>query len=192
MTQSDGRLIAQQWVSLDGYASGEENEEVIFAAVTDFGPSETHNVSLLEDVDAVLLGRKSYEVFSAYWPTATDEAMATIVNSLPKLVASRSLEAAPWGEFEPAEIVTDAVQEVRRRMAGGEVILVWGSLALMHELMDADLVSELDLFIAPVALGGGTELIPPDKALSLRQVEADAWRGSLHGRYIVERGDVST
>src|SRR5690242_9049600 len=97
------RVIAQQWVSVDGFASGAVDESEIFAAMTDFTDSERHNQRLLTEVDAVLLGRRTYETFVRFWPTATGQPMAELVNRIPKLVCSTTLTEAPWGDHPPAE-----------------------------------------------------------------------------------------
>ena len=89
------RVIAQQWISVDGYAAGPADEQEIFAAVDDFTDSESHNSALLEHVDEVLLGRRSYETFAAFWPLADDQPMAATVNRIPKVVCSATLREAP-------------------------------------------------------------------------------------------------
>ena len=66
-------VIAQQWVSVDGFAAGPTDETDIFAAVDDMSGSEEYNRRLLEHVDEVLLGRRSYESFvgSGRWQRAS-------------------------------------------------------------------------------------------------------------------------
>lgn len=155
------RVIAQQWVSLDGYASGPGGEGDLFAAVpVDVDErSQAHNLELLAGVDHVLLGARTYTSFVTYWPTATDT-VADAVNALPKVVASTSLPGAPWPGHAPARVVPDAVDHVRRhRAAGGGDVLVWGSLEVMDTLLDAGELDALELFVVPVALGGGTPLL---------------------------------
>lgn len=149
-----GRVIVQQWISADGFVAGPGGEGDVFAAVRDFSASETHNLALLESVDEVLLGRRTYEIFVAFWPSAGDEPMAQLVNSMPKTVCSTSLTQAPWGEHAPARIVPDAVKHVREQRAGDTI--VWGSVRLMRSLLAAGEVGELELFVAPIALGAGT------------------------------------
>ena len=179
------RVIAQQWVSLDGYASGPDGEGEIFAVVPPEADaaSMAHNERLLPSVAEVLLGRRSYESFVRVWPTA-DLPIAERVNTVPKVVISRTLREAPWGGFPPARVEQDAVAHVRRRRreVDGD-LLVWGSLALMASLLEAGEVDELDLFVAPLALGGGTPLLPRRQDLEL--LEAEVWAGVLHARYRV-------
>ena len=185
------RVIAQLWMSLDGYVSGPTDEGEIFAAVDDFTDSERYNMALLDHVDVALLGRRSYESFVQMWPTAEDEPMAELVNNLTKVVCSTTLEEAPWGRYPPARIVRDAAAYVRdvQSTAGGDV-LIWGSLNLMRSLLQERLVDELDIFIAPIALGTGTPLISPDGPYRLTQLEAEVWPSSTHIRYAIDYGDL--
>ena len=174
-------------MSLDGYVSGPTDEGEIFAAVDDFTDSERYNMALLKHVDVALLGRRSYESFVQVWPTAEDEPMAELVNNVTKVVCSTTLREAPWGRYAPAQIVRDAATYVRdvQSTAGGDV-LIWGSINLMRSLLRERLVDELDIFIAPIALGIGTPLISPDGPYRLTQLEADAWPSSTHIRYAID------
>lgn len=170
------RVLAQQWVSADGFASGRTDESELFAALSDFSHGETHNLALLADVDRVLLGRRTYESFVRFWPTAEDQPMAPAVNGMPKTVFSTTLETAPWGADAPAEVVADAEAHVRGlRGEPGGYALIWGSLALMRSLLAAGLVDELELFVAPIALGQGTRLIDPDHPVPLELVDGEVW-----------------
>jgi hypothetical protein len=114
-----GRVLVQQWVSVDGMVAGPGGETDVFSAVDDFSPSERHDAALLDSVDDVLLGRRTYEEFVRLWPTTEGEALAHLVNALPKTVASTTLRHAPWGGHRPARIVPDAVDHVRSRRAAG-------------------------------------------------------------------------
>ncbi|MBU2662652.1 dihydrofolate reductase family protein [Actinoplanes bogorensis] len=182
------RVVAQQWMSLDGYASGPDGEEPLFAAIPPDADaaSQKWNDNLLDDVDAVLLGRRSYESFVQFWPTAT-EPIAARVNTIDKVVFSATLESAPWGDHPPATIHHDAVSYLRERRSTETTLLVWGSLALMHDLMAAGELDELDLFVAPAALGAGTPLIPAGTPLALTQLGGEIWPGATHLRYAVNR-----
>ncbi|MEX5720779.1 hypothetical protein [Geodermatophilus maliterrae] len=68
----------QQWISVDGMVAGPDGETDVFDAVTD-SPSDRHNAALLDSVDEVLLGRRTYEEFVQFWPTAEGEALAPLV-----------------------------------------------------------------------------------------------------------------
>lgn len=183
------RVLVQQWVSVDGMVAGRNDETDISDAVPDFAASDRHNTVLLDSVDEVLLGRRTYEEFVRFWPTADGEALAPLVNARPKTVASTTLDHAPWGGHRPARVVADAVAHVRsRRAAGGSgTTIVWGSVTVMRALFRAGEVDDLELFVAPVLLGTGTPLLPPDGPpvrLTLR--DGETWPGGvLRARYAV-------
>jgi dihydrofolate reductase len=142
---------------------------------------------LLDSVDEVLLGRRTYEEFVQFWPTADGEALAPLINALPKTVASTTLGAAPWGEHPPARIVADAVEHIRSRRTAGATgtTIVWGSITVMRALLRAELVDDLELFVAPVLLGAGTLLLDPaSPTVRLTLQESETWPGgSLRARY---------
>lgn len=183
------RVVAQQWVSADGFAAGPGGEQVIFESVPEEADaaSQHWNETLLDSVDEVLLGRRRYESFVQFWPGA-DLPIAPRVNSVPKVVFSRTLTHASWGTHAPLRVEQDPVARVRRkRQAGSDLLLLWGSLELMHALMRAGEVDEFDLFIAPLLLGSGTPLLPDRDPLRLDQIEAETWPGAMHSRYGIRR-----
>jgi dihydrofolate reductase len=181
------RVMAQQWISADGFAAGPTDESEIFAAVEDFSEAEQHNMALLAGVDVVLLGRRTYESFARVWPEAEDEPMAELVNSVPKVVCSTTLTQAPWGRFRPAAVVADGVGHVRDLSAtpGGDV-LIWGSLELMRSLLRARLLTHLEVFMAPLGLGAGTPLLAPVGPFRLQLCDGDIHgSGTVRLRYAV-------
>jgi dihydrofolate reductase len=176
-------VVAQQWVSLDGYASGDVGETAVMEVVDAEADqrSQEYNESLAERVSRVLLGRRTYEAFSSYWPEA-EERIAPFVNRVPKTVASTTLSAAPWGRHDPAEVAHDGVAFARRfRQEESGVLLVWGSLALTGALAEAGVLDELDLFLSPVLLGSGTRLLTGSHRL--RQLTSESWSTVTHLRY---------
>ena len=111
------------------------------------------------DADGFLLGRKTYGIFSNYWPKITDpgNAIATALNSRPKHVVSRSLEQVSWNNS--SLIKGDVVAELRKlRELPGQSVQTWGSTDLLQTLLKHDLIDEYRLFIFPVVLGSGKRL----------------------------------
>lgn len=107
---------------------------------------------------ALLLGRKTYEIFAATWPLAEpDDAIGARMNSLDKYVASRTLDAVSWQNSTLLAVdVAKAVAELKQG-EGGE-IQVHGSGELIQNLIKHDLVDEFHLLVFPVLLGSGKRL----------------------------------
>src|SRR2546425_6521049 len=107
-----------------------------------------------------VLGRKTYEIFAGYWPTAPDEEQAVRdpLNNRPKHVASRTLsEPLAWNNSKLISgDVADGVRKLKEQP--GDHLLVIGSGVLAQTLMQHDLVDEYQLMIHPVVLGSGAQL----------------------------------
>jgi dihydrofolate reductase len=93
------RLILEEWLSLDGFAVDKDGKLDFFPASETDKFSDRDQLEFLNTVDTILLGRKTYELFVDFWPTATTEKeiIADRLNTLPKLVFSNTLSEAPWG-----------------------------------------------------------------------------------------------
>ena len=180
------RVLAQQWISADGFAAGPGGEGDIFAAVADAAATEAHNRAMLPGFGEVLLGRRTYELFAAFWPYAGEQPMAATVNAMPRTVTSSTLRAAPWGSHHPAAVVPDAAAHVRAAPAD---VIVWGSLTLMRSLLRDGLLSEVELFVAPVFLGAGRPLLAAGETgadVRLDLVESEQFPASVQRlRYAV-------
>jgi dihydrofolate reductase len=108
--------------------------------------------------DALLLGRRTYEIFASHWPNVGDEdPVAAKLNSVPKYVASRTLDEVTWRNSKLLEgDVVDAVARLKKEVDGE--IQVTGSATLLQTLIGADLVDGYELWVFPLVLGGGKRL----------------------------------
>ena len=158
------KLSVQTFVSLDGVmqAPGAPDEDV--SGGFEYGGwvfphwDETVDKAMAELTAQpfdMLLGRKTYDIFAAYWPNQPDE-IGAVFNRARKYVASRTLERADW---ENSVIVRDAGRDVAalKRQDGPELRVV-GSGDLIQSLLEHDLVDELAVWTFPVLLGVGKRL----------------------------------
>ena len=123
-----------------------------------------------------LLGRRTWEIFAAYWPSASEEeqVFAEPINTKPKYVASRTLtEPLRWQASTLLQgEVPEAVASLKRDQ--GSDLHVIGSTELVQTLIAHGLVDELRLMIDPVVLGGGKRIFRDDGELRpLRLVESE-------------------
>jgi dihydrofolate reductase len=160
-----GKIVVTEFISLDGviedpggaedYRHGGWTFEIERGAQGD-----KFKLEELQEAEAQLLGRVTYEGFAAAWPKMEDEAgFATKMNEMPKYVVSSSLAQADWQNTtilsgDPAE----SVAALKEKVDG--VILVAGSATLVKSLIENDLVDELRLMVFPVLLGQGKRLFP--------------------------------
>ena len=122
----------------------------------------------------LLLGRRTYEIFAGFWPTApADDPLAKIINGLPKYVVSTTLqEPLPWANSHLLQgDVAQAVGELKGQDGGD--LRVLGSGELVQTLMEQDLVDVYALMIHPLVVGGGKRLFRDgNPGTSLRLVES--------------------
>jgi len=160
-----GKIVVTEFISLDGVieapGGGEDYRHGGWTFEVERGEEgDKFKLEELQEAEAQLLGRVTYEGFAAAWPTIEDEAgFAEKMNSMPKYVVSSTLERADWQNTsilsgDPADSVATLKQEV------DGVILVAGSAILVKSLIENDLVDELRLMVFPVLLGQGKRLFP--------------------------------
>jgi dihydrofolate reductase len=116
---------------------------------------------VFKGVDAFLIGRRTYEIFAASWPNVTDpnDPVANSLNTLPKYVASSTLEDPQWSNTTVLKgDLASAVQELKER--DGRELQVHGSGRLVQFLLANDLVDRLNLLVFPVIVGAGRRLFP--------------------------------
>ena len=115
-------------------------------------------VGQMLEMDMLLLGRRTYQIFAAHWPRITDPAdpVAVKLNAVPKVVASRTLRSADWRD---TTIIRDVVADVGRLKRDGQgQIQVAGSGDLIQTLLEHDLVDEIRLWTFPLVLASGKRL----------------------------------
>lgn len=184
---SAGKIVVGTFLTLDGVMQApggpDEDHDGGFehggwmANYGDERMSEVVNDQFTQ-ADALLLGRKTYEIFASYWPhfEPADDSLATRLNSMPKYVVSRTLDAVGWQNSTLlAGDVAEAVEDLKNE--SGDVIMTQGSADLIQTLLSHDLVDEFRLWVFPLVLGDGKRLfgdgtIPA--ALELTNVETSS------------------
>ncbi len=107
----------------------------------------------MKETSALLLGRKTYDIFSGYWPNHTEPWPQ--VNKITKYVVSKTLENPLW---ENTIVIKDINELKELKNSNGSDLQVYGSSNLAQTLMEHDLVDELWLKIFPITLGTGKRL----------------------------------
>ena len=122
----------------------------------------------------LLLGRRTYDIWSGFWPKAPSSPMADALNAATKYIATHRPDSLEWGPFEG--LGPDIVQDIRRiKSHNGPDLIVWGSSTLTSTLLEQGLADEVQLLVYPVLLGKGkrffAEGIPP-RAFELASTNA--------------------
>ena len=136
-------------------------------------------------MDALLLGRRTYEIFAGYWPGAPQENPFTgLLNGIPRYVASRTL-TGPLAWQGSTLLAGDLVGAVRALKARHDDVQVIGSLDLVQTLLGAGLVDGLHLWIHPVVLGSGKRVFAGGAAPTALHLIGSATypSGTLHLTY---------
>lgn len=151
------KLIVWNVVTVDGCFEGEKPWDLSFHSLV-WGPElEAQSLAQLREADMLVFGKKTYQGMAEYWQKAEDEGeVAPLMNSIAKVVCSATLETAEWNN---TTIVRDAVSELARLKEGGDrPMYVFGSGKLAESLLNAGLIDEIRLCIAPTILGRGRRL----------------------------------
>jgi dihydrofolate reductase len=134
----------------------------------------------------IVLGRKTYEIFAAYWPRQNNETnpIAASLNGMKKYVASHTLQKLDWNNSTLLQ--GDVAQEIHNlKQQDGPMLLVQGSANLIQTLLKHDLVDELSLSIFPITLGRGKRLFAEGTlpaAFTLREAKTSS-RGVIVATY---------
>lgn len=139
---------------------------------------------MLDEQDAVLLGRVTFTEWAGYWPASTDEPFASYINSTQKYVASTTLgSVSQWQNSTLIRgSVADFVRELRQQDGG--TIGTAGSPSLVRSLIQQGLLDELTLMVSPVVAGGGRKRLFADDA-SLTTFELACAQPTSSGTLIV-------
>ena len=176
------KVVLYELLSLDGAAEDPDK------FVTDWDEAmEANLAAVIATQDAVILGRRSYDDWSEFWPGSDIEPFATFINGVAKYVASSTPPGRPWHNV--TAIDGGLVQFVQnlKNSAGGD-IGVHASISVAQALLAADAIDEVRLVVAPAIVGRGRRLLdglPPIRLESLRS--ATSPKGYLLADYRISR-----
>jgi dihydrofolate reductase len=177
------KIIAITQVTLDGVMQGpggpEEDPSNGFTLggwampFVDQAAKEIIDETIAGEFD-MLLGRRTYQIFTAYWPHHDDNPIGKAFNQATKYVVTRTLDRLDW---KPSQrIGGNVVEELRRlKASNGPALHVWGSSELLQTLIPAELVDEHRLWVFPVVLGKGKRLFQngvPPRGLTLAATQS--------------------
>ena len=172
-----GKLIVTQWVSLDGVF--DVNSMNKWWVPFDSEPRQKYIQETINNCEAMLYGRTTYEMFYPYWSSFkhNEQGVADKLNNVKKYVVSSTLKSAPWGDTTIiSKNFVAEVEKIKKETEGN--ILVQGSSTLLKPLLEAGLVDELRLLINPSLVGQGERPFKEDincklEFLKFQQLDKD-------------------
>lgn len=143
-------------MTLDGYFEGNQNWDLSFHNTVWGEELEQLSIEQLNAADYLVFGRVTYEGMAAYWTQEKGE-VADLMNSIPKIVISKTLKSTDWNNT--ILISDNASEEIKKlKEQGGKDIYVFGSANLSETFINDDLFDEYRICVAPVLLGSGQPL----------------------------------
>jgi len=178
------RLIVTEFMTLDGVIEAPGSEEHrdgrnAWALRLQSAETEAFIQRQYETADTILLGRTTYQIWAAYWPTEPPEnPFAQRMNATKKYVVSSRLSHASWGGTEVLGADwPERVAELKQTDGGN--ILTTGSADLVNGLLEHDLVDELQLLVFPIVLGSGKKLFHDGDTRYMQLVDARSFDGGV-------------
>jgi dihydrofolate reductase len=197
------RIVTFNHVTADGYFTSPDGK--IDWVVSD-DQADKAAAERLPGFDTVLFGRRTYEMFEAFWPKALEDpsgvrdphgagrrspeihAIAVWLNQAVKLVFSRTLKKVAWKNARVADrLEPRAIEDLKKQP--GKDIMVFGSGSIVSQLTRHKLIDEYQFLVTPTILGSGRSLVAGVAAhIALRLLEATAHRSqNVMLRYSVDK-----
>lgn len=168
------KIIVTEFITLDGVVEAPGGAETAhphrgWSAQYRSPEGGKYKLDEVSSVEALLLGKHTYEAFAVGWPKQAGTPFGDRMNQLPKYVVSRSLQKAEWNN---SQILRDVAKDVAalKNSDGGD-ILVYGSATLVKALLQHDMIDELRLMLHPFVVGGGLKLFDDNRELKKFQLK---------------------
>ena len=167
-----GKIGVFENVSVDGYFAGPNGEIDWFVGDEE---SAQYAKDQSNPTNTILFGRVTYELMASYWPTEdamrNDPIVAEIMNNLPKIVFSRTLEKVEWHN---TRLVKDNIEEEIKKMKNqpGKDMVILGSGSIVSAFAQRGLIDEYSFMVNPIILGRGRSIFQGIKdRLNLKLME---------------------
>jgi dihydrofolate reductase len=162
------KVVAYELLSLDGVAEDPDTFITAWDAAMD-----ANLANVIAAQDAVILGRRSYDEWAAFWPTSAIQPFATFINAVPKHVVTSTPLEREWANATAVDGGLDDFVRDLRGQSGGDVG-VHASISVVQSLLAASLVDELRLVIAPTIAGRGRRLLDGVPTTGLEQIRCES------------------
>ena len=175
------KVIVTNIMTLDGFNSGPGGDPMVLNMDAAF---DAYNLECMRSAGTILLGRRSFEGFSSFWPavadapddpanpalSVTNREFSRLYRDIPKLVVSDTLDVATdnaWHDSTEVVSRATAAERIAAERAGGGGIVIYGSHLLWTALLAAGLIDELHLIVGPAAIGNGVPMFSQPTTLTL-------------------------
>ncbi|MBC7934713.1 MAG: dihydrofolate reductase [Rhizobacter sp.] len=173
------KIIAVEWLSLDGYFSDANNGTDWLISGEE---AQNYLLKMFEAFDTILSGQVTYEMFAAYWPKPNPsdknpQALTDFMNNSRKVVFSKRLQNAQWNN---TAILKDIIPEEISKMKqeSGKDMVIFGSGSIVSQLTKLKLIDEYIFWIVPVFLGIGKTIFKSEEAkLKLKLLNTKSFDG---------------
>jgi dihydrofolate reductase len=176
------KVVLYELLSLDGVAEGPDKFFIDWDEVMD-----ANLAAVIATQDAVILGRRSYDEWSEFWPGSEIEPFATFINGVAKYVASSTPLERQWHNATAIEGGLVEFVENLRNLSGGD-IGIHASISVAQAMLAAGAIDEVRLVVAPAIAGPGRRLlegVPPVRLEALRSAMSP--KGYLLADYRISR-----
>ena len=182
------KISVTMWVTLDGFIAGSNGEMDWIIVDQAMGQYED---DLVSSADTLILGRVTYQSFAGSWPyvpenpsaSEGEKVYARKLNSMRKIVFSKSLEKAEWNNSQlMKEVLPEEIAKLKQEP--GKDMVIYGSASIVQTLTNLGLIDEYQLLVHPVVLGSGKPLFAGiTKPAHLRLSQTKSFPSGVIGLY---------